>query len=105
MRDSNPGAFDFGQQLAQAMIEAAEVADYVAGLRGQPRSEAHTDLYKFTSYLLQPMGAANIAWASSPFGADPASYDSFSHAFSASMLYLFFEVAKPWWPWERTGNK
>lgn len=81
-----PGAWDLDNRVADDMMAAEVGQKSLTEVASAPQDERTGRTDSFAAALLQPMAAANLAWAASPVGADPTSYRAFAVAFRVRLL-------------------
>jgi len=87
-----PEAWKYGGHIANVMVQ--HEPEYFASLAAMDEGESFRHLGQFAHSVLEPIGAANLAWASSPLGDHPENYDAFAHAFRLRLLTRVNEIRK-----------
>lgn len=84
VRASHQEAWAFGESTADMLTQGALAPD----LREDLKQEGRDEVLRFIDSLLDPMEAANMAWAGSEFGDNPENYRAYSLGFGSRMLQL-----------------
>jgi hypothetical protein len=93
-----PEAWDYGKRIADVMLDTEPGKEFQASLKTVDSKEWGSQIAGFANELLRPMGAANMAWASSSLEATEGNYEAFSYSFRLQLLLRTGQARHADWP-------